>query len=1563
MGTIPMTKTISSMSHDSMHKEEKWDEMEDEVIDFSVPVLEFADGTSMKVRTPVDQKSEEDSDGSDTDKAARKARTIGMDEHPHDETITPADRFPDDYDRSYPSQPRGAERGASAGTGDQRRGEERGEWDRDQDREYNREGVFAHSHPYSQSRGGYHHSTGPAHERGSGYNRSHRINDRWKGSSFEEHRGRGRGDGGPGRYTSGRYERRNSFEREGAGAGEPRPEGGHFERRGSFEYSHRREGSGGFVGAGDLRERSQEGWGNAGGGGGPGGAPGPYERRGSWDRREGNEFHPTLLQRPRRMSNVSSRSDRSSERGALSPSEQGPMASSPPVPGSRPFSILQHERDRDRDHTHKPPVPFHPPRRVVVEPTMPTTAVPSEDLDSAADAMAIDRPAEVTAAQKEVMLTAAEKAKKRREEEEAAYLATQARAKAKAEEMARRKAEMEGEVKEKGEEGAKTDEAEAAEKEKDTTDERLESLRFERPRDVIKQNISEGEKIAAMAGWAALPAILEREERERKEKSKRDKDTRSHFKEHKDDDWSVDEDVERHRRLERTSSSSTSASGSNAPSWQQRSRKFNGNNGNHDNKLLPPGQEHERTAPRGRTPSPSPRPTDTHERSPRPVKIAQIDNVMSKIRESLGSQGTSIAEIKSMGASTSTQSRKDENGSAAEVTAERESSNAKTSTAQPQTHSRPSTDASGKTENHVEVSGWDTKSDERATTTGNNWNSVVNAGKEEEQHQSIPSDAWGVSDTTEKATVPIVNFKRPSMSAASGVTAAAAGPPRDSPVAVVTDPQNESRAMDTELFDGRGVSQAQAVKLPTRRVSQDIQGGVTGLAASAEPGRNDGGYDDSAYYGGGFSRGNMPLRGRDRASERSRGGPINRGGMGSRGGGFTGRGTPMGPGGRSGPTEQLAQFGERGRGPGRGRVRGRGMFSNGFGEPRDPVAPVEEMEGVESSAGEPRPTSKERAKPSRADTARSWRREEPVNAGSEEMGEKVESLARASNIDRSASGARTVTGEEVQFNSIDLPPAAGTSGILGAHAEEDDEVKKTIGKKKKKGKGAANVAGGVASPSPTPEVTATPKPDNKGTADARASSTGQSAARGRRGESGREIEAARKASVAGESVGAKAVDKVAKTETQEVKVAAQGKKEVASSKLPDDEASTPSATAMDQPAKATPSTPKIRNSPIQMARLVRKKSALDSATESIFPEGFDAIVNRKPTGMRFTVESEIPSEEVVTAMVSSNADEIEICQVSDERNPVVVRHIYYLISRTSFTFWSKNYCYLLKESSEQTDGLGSETLLISTWSASTTALPVVMGQKSSAVPQQQQIKAVWKTTGLDGSSHAPTEDSLRDFKADQDSAAEMLSGISDLRSETSSVVENVVSASNAVEKSSAPSAPSIATPGGVPSVPQRHSLVPAGPGPRPGMIPSHPRLMPNQNMPYFVYPPGIPGNSIGRDGDGQCHGFTIAPFQPASLGFTAAAAYALLDATTSAVPPATIHAVSTKWSTHGTHAGDALAATTAACLSATSHAYSTTTATAHGWSASSQARSLPADPPDVAAFENATQFPAPTQQG
>lgn len=266
--------------------------MEDEALDFSAPVLEFADGTTMTV-----QQKTEDNDS---------------DAPQEEETVTPADRFTDDYDRSYPSQSR-------------------------------------QHHPSLFETGDARHS-----DRGHGYHRPHQdSSNRWRGSYDDK---------GPSEEDqNSRFDRRGSYDRQ-----EGRPS--FYDRRDSTgrqsSFYHARGSSGD-----QWKESDNE----------PTWRKNSYQRRPSSDNRE--EFHPTLLQRPRRVSGVSARSDHSGQ-----------------------------DVSTDVDHSA------------------------TENITAPGE---MDRPPEVTAVQKEVMLTAAERAKKRRDEEEVEYIAARERAKQKALELAK----------------------------------------------------------------------------------------------------------------------------------------------------------------------------------------------------------------------------------------------------------------------------------------------------------------------------------------------------------------------------------------------------------------------------------------------------------------------------------------------------------------------------------------------------------------------------------------------------------------------------------------------------------------------------------------------------------------------------------------------------------------------------------------------------------------------------------------------------------------------------------------------------------------------------------------------------------------------------------------------------------------------------------------------------------------------------------------------------------------------------------------------------------------------
>ncbi|KAI9498612.1 hypothetical protein BDB00DRAFT_392768 [Zychaea mexicana] len=118
-------------------------------------------------------------------------------------------------------------------------------------------------------------------------------------------------------------------------------------------------------------------------------------RRPSHDRK--SNFQPTVLQRPRRMSELSARSDRSSSRDEIPQSVVAEQSQSPP-----------------QQHQQMPPV----------------------SLPAVVEGSPSSRPTELTAAQREVMLSAAERAKKRRDEEEAEFAAIRERARKKAEALA-----------------------------------------------------------------------------------------------------------------------------------------------------------------------------------------------------------------------------------------------------------------------------------------------------------------------------------------------------------------------------------------------------------------------------------------------------------------------------------------------------------------------------------------------------------------------------------------------------------------------------------------------------------------------------------------------------------------------------------------------------------------------------------------------------------------------------------------------------------------------------------------------------------------------------------------------------------------------------------------------------------------------------------------------------------------------------------------------------------------------------------------------------------------------
>ncbi|KAG0183042.1 hypothetical protein DFQ29_000463 [Apophysomyces sp. BC1021] len=297
--------------------------MVSEDLDFSVSVVEFADGTKVKVDT-----------GDDDDEMREKKE----DNPDISEFVSPADRFTEDYDRSYPPQLRSV----------------RGDQNRPPADEHSRYG-----------------------ERGSGnYYKPHRY-EKWRENAED-----GRENGMlPQRYGQS-YDRRTSSERSDV----RRNHNSDFssDRRPSNASSERN--AWGKPSGGDHVRRDssnngevERGWGRG---------RGRHEPRANQEGKGG--FHPTLLQRSRRMSEQS--------------------------------AVSENSRDDNR-YLH---------------------AVDSQDIvndkSSTGDPNALkivhesneDRPPEVAAAQREVMLTAAERAKKRRDEEEAEYEAARERARQKA---------------------------------------------------------------------------------------------------------------------------------------------------------------------------------------------------------------------------------------------------------------------------------------------------------------------------------------------------------------------------------------------------------------------------------------------------------------------------------------------------------------------------------------------------------------------------------------------------------------------------------------------------------------------------------------------------------------------------------------------------------------------------------------------------------------------------------------------------------------------------------------------------------------------------------------------------------------------------------------------------------------------------------------------------------------------------------------------------------------------------------------------------------------------------
>lgn len=94
------------------------------------------------------------------------------------------------------------------------------------------------------------------------------------------------------------------------------------------------------------------------------------------------------------------------------------------------------------------------------------------------------------------------------------------------------------------------------------------------------------------------------------------------------------------------------------------------------------------------------------------------------------------------------------------------------------------------------------------------------------------------------------------------------------------------------------------------------------------------------------------------------------------------------------------------------------------------------------------------------------------------------------------------------------------------------------------------------------------------------------------------------------------------------------------SKIPDEIAAS-AVTIEQQSSKMTLSLPKSLTSPTPIPKLVRKKSLLVDATEPIFPAEFDIVVNRKPAGIRFTVESEISGDEGTSANPLVNDENVD----------------------------------------------------------------------------------------------------------------------------------------------------------------------------------------------------------------------------------------------------------------------------------------------------------------------------------
>ncbi|KAF7723636.1 hypothetical protein EC973_001778 [Apophysomyces ossiformis] len=298
-----------------------WDEMVSEDLDFSVSVVEFADGTKVKVDTGED--------GEDVHKQKE-------DQQDESEVVSPSDRFTEDYDRSYPPQLRSV----------------RGDQTRSAADDHGRHG-----------------------ERGGGYYKPQRY-EKWR-NNFEE----GRENGSlPPRYAQS-YDRRMSSERSDMRGNhsndfpsDRRPSNTSSERSAwgkHFGHDHTRRDS-------PTTGETERGWGRG---------RGRYDSRGNQEAKGG--FHPTLLQRSRRMSDQSALSEHSRDESR------------------RSYSADTQDASNGKASTSEA-----------------NTTKVQDDSE--------ERPPELSAAQREVMLTAAERAKKRRDEEEAELEASRERARQKA---------------------------------------------------------------------------------------------------------------------------------------------------------------------------------------------------------------------------------------------------------------------------------------------------------------------------------------------------------------------------------------------------------------------------------------------------------------------------------------------------------------------------------------------------------------------------------------------------------------------------------------------------------------------------------------------------------------------------------------------------------------------------------------------------------------------------------------------------------------------------------------------------------------------------------------------------------------------------------------------------------------------------------------------------------------------------------------------------------------------------------------------------------------------------